>query len=60
MTKLKRKLHKRLRNPVARELRENPAFRIKVHNIKKEPPKPPSVKEALIEIEEEEEYENDV
>jgi hypothetical protein len=47
----------KIRNPVAKELRENTQFRLKVVNPKKSPPKEPTIKEALIEMEEEEDDE---
>lgn len=45
---------KKIRNRIAQELYEDRRYRLKVHNPKKKPPPEPTVEDALIELEEEE------
>ncbi len=49
------------RNPIAQALYEDRRFKLKTHNPKKKPPKEPTVEEAIIQLQEEEEQneEND-
>lgn len=44
----------KLRNPEARKLHEDRAYRLKIFNPKKNPPKEVSIEEALLMVEEEE------
>lgn len=46
---------RKVRNPVAKALREDAAFKLRVQNPKKKPPRKPTVTEALEILEEEEE-----
>lgn len=48
------KIKRKTRNPIAKALREDAQFRLKVRNPKKKPPPEPTVTEALEILEEDE------